>query len=177
MDNQFEILKKAFIEVLKHPEDVDPCNFCKHKIKCRGKNCPKYCSGVGDAEGKYPNFKWTCEDFNFGTCEIMENSPCKECIFNDYSGFELDFHRLNKDDIHEHEITYEEDDFLPTNNEFVNVDIFIKCNCKLTWDELRAELYNRYGFVLLENSTYGVSEQNGVTIYSVKIQRCSWKEM
>jgi hypothetical protein len=176
MDKNFEKLKKAFVEVLKNPNDVDPCNFCKNKIVCKKKECPKYCSGIGDAEGKFPTMKWTCEDFNFGTCEVMEHTPCDGCIFNDYSGFELNLDMLDKKNIHEHNISYEEDDFLPTNDSFVNVDVFIKCGCQITFDELKATLYNRYGFVVIPDSTYGISLNNDCTIFSVKIDKSTWKE-
>ena len=59
---------------------IDICEFCKHYIKCSGEECECFISGVGDAEGKYPNWKWTCEDFDFGTCPKLENTPCNGCI-------------------------------------------------------------------------------------------------
>ena len=39
MDESFEKLKKAFVEVLKNPHDVDPCDYCKNKIICKSKKC------------------------------------------------------------------------------------------------------------------------------------------
>ena len=175
MDESFEKLKKAFVEVLKNPHDVDPCDYCKNKIICKSKKCPKYCSGIGDAEGKFPTMKWTCEDFNFGTCTVMEDTPCNGCIFNNYSGFELNFDLLDKPP-HKHDISYEEDDFLPTNDKFVNVDVFVKCKCNMTFDELKALLYNCYGFIVIPDSTYGISLNNDCTIYSVKVDKSTWKE-
>ena len=64
------------------------CKYCKHEIKCEGQDCDGYCSGVGDTDGNYPDWKWTCEDFNFGTCVKMENTPCNGCFENDCGGFE-----------------------------------------------------------------------------------------
>lgn len=73
--------------VLKRDSD-DICKYCKHIIECKGQNCDGYCSGAGDIDGNYPDWKWTCEDFNFGTCVKMENTPCNGCFENDCGGFE-----------------------------------------------------------------------------------------
>lgn len=64
------------------------CTYCKHNIDCLGEKCEGFCKGVGDASGKYPNFRWTCEDFVFGTCPKREGTPCEGCFDNDFSGFE-----------------------------------------------------------------------------------------
>ena len=66
----------------------DICKYCKHIIECKGQNCDGYCSGAGDIDGNYPDWKWSCEDFNFGTCVKMENTPCNGCFENDCGGFE-----------------------------------------------------------------------------------------
>lgn len=68
----------------------DICSYCKNTIKCNGKDCEFYEAGTGASIGetRYPDFKWTCMDFNFGTCTAMEKTPCFECFDNDYSGFE-----------------------------------------------------------------------------------------
>ena len=73
--------------VLKRDSD-DICKYCKHIIECKGQNCDGYCSGAGDIDGNCPDWKWTCEDFNFGTCVKMENTPCNGCFENDCGGFE-----------------------------------------------------------------------------------------
>ena len=73
--------------VLKRDSD-DICKYCKHIIECKGQNCDGYCSGAGDIDGNYPDWKWSCEDFNFGTCVKMENTPCNGCFENDCGGFE-----------------------------------------------------------------------------------------
>ena len=73
--------------VLKRDSD-DICKYCKHIIECKGQNCDGYCSGAGDIDGNYLDWKWSCEDFYFGTCVKMENTPCNGCFENDFSGFE-----------------------------------------------------------------------------------------
>jgi len=73
---------------LKHPAD-DICSLCQNHVKCEGKNCPEYVKGQGGTiNGKQADFKWTCEEFNFGTCDVLENTPCNGCFDNDYKGFE-----------------------------------------------------------------------------------------
>lgn len=60
------------------------CELCAHYIPCAGKDCSKYISGTGATgqDGKeYPDFKWTCEDFDYGQCPAMENTPCNGCDF------------------------------------------------------------------------------------------------
>jgi hypothetical protein len=73
-------------EVLKKYAD-DICVYCKHEIPCPGKTCEHYIEGIGDDEGKYPSLKWSCEDFDHGTCIVLENTPCNGCFDNDYRGF------------------------------------------------------------------------------------------
>jgi hypothetical protein len=73
--------------VLKRDSD-DICAYCKNRVECEGQQCEKYSSGVGDVDGNYPDWKWTCEDFDYGTCRMMENTPCNGCLENDCSGFE-----------------------------------------------------------------------------------------
>ena len=66
------------------------CDYCEHNIPCLGKDCECYVDGVGlyDSEGKYYDWKWSCMDYDFGTCDKLINTPCCECI-KDYqwSGF------------------------------------------------------------------------------------------
>lgn len=66
------------------------CDFCKHDHQCQGEECDKYSEGVGctDESGNYHDWKWTCMNFNFGTCPKLEDTPCNECFDNDMSGFE-----------------------------------------------------------------------------------------
>ena len=59
--------------------DINICEYCEHYIPCLGKECEKYISGIGDVEGKSPDWKWSCEDFDFGECPMLENTPCNGC--------------------------------------------------------------------------------------------------
>lgn len=70
------------------------CDYCANHIECMKEQCEHYCNGVGDADGKFPNMKWSCEDFHFGTCEKLEKTPCNGCFENNYSGFCL---KLNEE--------------------------------------------------------------------------------
>ena len=79
----------------------DICKYCEHIIECKGQACDGYCSGAGDIDGNYPNWKWTCEDFVLGTCVKMENTPCNGCFENDYGGFEWRGPQTEKGETHE----------------------------------------------------------------------------
>lgn len=66
----------------------DICDHCKNKVNCNPKKCTGYISGNdGFIDGKPVKFKWDCRDFDYGTCSMMENTPCFKCFENDYSGF------------------------------------------------------------------------------------------
>lgn len=68
-------------------KQVDGCSLCAHYYPCAGKDCPKYISGTGanNPDGtEDPDFKWTCEDFDFGTCPALENMPCNGCDFENH---------------------------------------------------------------------------------------------
>ena len=73
--------------VLKRDSD-DICAYCKNRIKCEGQQCEKYSSGVGDVDGNYPDWKWTCMDFDYGTCSLLADTPCNGCFEDDCKGFE-----------------------------------------------------------------------------------------
>lgn len=65
----------------------DGCLLCAHYHPCAGKDCPQYISGVGmiGQDGKrYPTLKWSCDDFEYGTCPAMENTPCNGCDFENH---------------------------------------------------------------------------------------------
>lgn len=83
--------EKAAVEnmtaVLKRDSD-DICAYCKNRIECEGQQCEKYSSGVGDVDGNYPDWQWTCMDFDYGTCSLLEDTPCNGCFDDDYKGFE-----------------------------------------------------------------------------------------
>ena len=73
--------------VLKRDSD-DICDYCKNRIECEGQQCEKYSSGVGDVDGKYPDWKWDCMDFDYGTCSLLADTPCNGCFDDDCKGFE-----------------------------------------------------------------------------------------
>ena len=73
--------------VLKRDSD-DICAYCKNRIECKSQQCEKYSSGVGDVDGNYPDWKWTCMDFNYGTCSLLADTPCNGCFDDAYKGFE-----------------------------------------------------------------------------------------
>ena len=76
-------------KLLKHANDDDDiCAYCNNQIICNGKSCESYREGVGDVDGNYPDWEWTCEDFDYGTCFKMQNTPCNGCFDNEYRGFE-----------------------------------------------------------------------------------------
>ena len=73
--------------VLKRDSD-DICAYCKNRIECKKEQCEKYSSGVGDVDGNYPDWKWTCMDFDYGTCSLLADTPCNGCFDDDCKGFE-----------------------------------------------------------------------------------------
>lgn len=81
--------RALYIKALKEWDD-DICKKCKHDHKCEAQKCEGYEFGSrGDVNGKKANFLWTCEDFNYGTCRMLEKTPCNGCMENNFSGFEL----------------------------------------------------------------------------------------
>jgi hypothetical protein len=73
--------------VLRRDSD-DICAYCKNRVECEGQQCEKYSSGVGDVDGNYPDWKWTCMDFDYGTCSLLADTPCNGCFDDDCKGFE-----------------------------------------------------------------------------------------
>lgn len=60
------------------------CDVCAHHHVCAGKQCPKYIGGVGVkwSDGSdIPNMRWSCMDFEFGTCPMLQDTPCADCDF------------------------------------------------------------------------------------------------
>ena len=84
---KFEALLKDFKEFMLNPDDV--CKYCKHNQPCYGKECELYVEGRGawDKQGCKHDWEWSCEDFNFGECPKLENTPCNGCIKNNMQGF------------------------------------------------------------------------------------------
>lgn len=72
--------------------DYHLCEHCLHYIPCKEKECPQYIEGVGGTiNGEYKDWKWDCTQFNFGECPLLENTPCYNCVQNDYKNFEIKF--------------------------------------------------------------------------------------
>ena len=65
--------------------DIGSCEYCRHYLKCEGKDCPYYEEGYGMTDDKgheYPQMAWKCTDFRYGECKKYEeesNPECKEC--------------------------------------------------------------------------------------------------
>lgn len=91
---EIEQLKKerdiAIQEIKKAIYSDNICSFCKNKIPCLEQKCNQYIEGRGmtfEKTGEYIDQKWSCMDFNFGTCPKLENTPCNGCIENNNNGF------------------------------------------------------------------------------------------
>ena len=82
-------LEEDFTKLVMQSEDI--CKYCKNNTECKGKDCEKYCEGKGGygQDGQhFPEWKWTCREFDFGTCPLLEDTPCNGCFENGCSGFE-----------------------------------------------------------------------------------------
>lgn len=81
-------LEEDFMELVMQSSEI--CSYCKHKIECKGEECPKYIKGRGCWDDKrcHHDWVWSCKDFEFGTCDMLENTPCNGCMNNDNKGFE-----------------------------------------------------------------------------------------
>ena len=89
LEKQFEVAKQVIKELAADSEHM--CDYCKYNIPCLGEKCEFYESGVGmyDESGKYFDWKWSCMDFDFGTCEKLKDMPCSSCFtINGESKFE-----------------------------------------------------------------------------------------
>ena len=85
---KYSKLEGDFTElVLKSP---DICHYCKNDIECKGKDCEKYVEGRGCWDDKrcHHDWAWSCKDFDFGTCAMLESTPCNGCFKNNNEGFE-----------------------------------------------------------------------------------------
>lgn len=81
--------KALYINLLKAKDD-DICGKCTHQRHCDGKTCPGYIEGRGGKlDGQWVDFRWTCEDLDWGSCPMMEDTPCHGCFDGGYCRFEL----------------------------------------------------------------------------------------
>lgn len=84
-------LNTAIEDIKKAVDDEILCNFCKYDAPCQGEKCDKYIDGKGmtfEKTGQYIDEKWTCMDFEYGTCPKLEDTPCNGCFDNKMNGFE-----------------------------------------------------------------------------------------
>jgi hypothetical protein len=88
IEQKFEALLRDFKEFILNPDDA--CEYCKYNQPCRGKECELYVEGMGawDKRGYIDDWQWSCEDFTYGTCPKLEDTPCNGCIKNNRRGFE-----------------------------------------------------------------------------------------
>ena len=87
-EKKFQALLKDFKKFMLDSDDV--CKYCKHHQPCESEKCVHLIKGRGawDHKGCKYDWQWTCEDFNFGECPKLENTPCNGCIKNNFRGFE-----------------------------------------------------------------------------------------
>ena len=78
---RISVLLKEIRELAIKSEDV--CKYCKHYQPCDGKKCKDYIEGKGAWDDKhyYYDWVWSCQDFNYGECPKLENTPCNGCNF------------------------------------------------------------------------------------------------
>lgn len=76
------------------------CEYCKYNIPCLGKDCECYEEGKGlyGPNGEYKDWKWICMDIEFGSCDKLSDTPCYNCIYEDYAGFEWNGEVQNETD-------------------------------------------------------------------------------
>lgn len=78
---RISVLLKEIRELAIKSEDV--CKYCKHHQPCEGRNCKDYIEGKDAWDDKhcYHDWVWSCQDFNYGECPKLENTPCNGCNF------------------------------------------------------------------------------------------------
>lgn len=85
-----DLLRSALEKYITENGD-DICEHCKNHIPCTPDDCDKYEEGSGGWINcqRVDDFKWSCKDFDYGTCDKMAGTPCDGCFRSDYSGFNL----------------------------------------------------------------------------------------
>ena len=68
----------------------DVCELCKNHVECNKDKCNEYTEGIGvtDEKGNKLDWKWSCLDFDYGSCTKLEDTPCYECFKNNMASFE-----------------------------------------------------------------------------------------
>lgn len=79
-----KVLEDFIEKLFKEKVSECVCDYCEHNVPCLGKECDCYEEGVGlyDTQGKYYDWKWSCMDITFGTCDKLKDTPCGECVEN-----------------------------------------------------------------------------------------------
>ena len=97
-------LEKQLMEdlkmVLSEGQD-DPCSFCEYQFTKCNEDCDCYQKGTGmqDEEGNYYNWKWTCMDWDYGTCDKLINSPCHNCFETNLSNWKYKTKEKRKENV------------------------------------------------------------------------------
>lgn len=94
-----DVLLNDFKKVLITNFDFLPCDFCENKPVCSKEKCAEYEEGKGvwDDKGNFKSeYKWCCLDFEFGTCLKLKDSPCKDCMKNNFSNWRYKHHEENE---------------------------------------------------------------------------------
>ena len=78
---KINMLFQDFKEVVLESDEV--CKYCKYQQPCEGKSCKQYIEGVGGwLHNEYHHdWKWNCQNFNYGECPKLENTYCNGCDF------------------------------------------------------------------------------------------------
>lgn len=68
-------------------ELAETCEHCVYnkEVQCLEKQCPDYTEGVGvvdanDPSKVYPDFPWSCLDFEYGDCPHMDNTLVMDAL-------------------------------------------------------------------------------------------------
>lgn len=82
LSNSLETALSTIKNLLRN--SAEACNYCKHYQKCEMEECPCYIYGdqVQNENGDTIDMKWSCVDFDYGTCPLLENTPCGSCDFD-----------------------------------------------------------------------------------------------
>lgn len=91
-----DLLNQKLLKDLRHilidNTEENPCDYCIHHIHCKSKQCVNYEEGfeLENEQGKRYNMKWSCEDFDYGTCDRLKDTPCYNCIQENFQNWEYD---------------------------------------------------------------------------------------
>lgn len=79
-----------FVSILKQDDrEFVLCNICEHEKACNGRKCEEFCEGdevINVKTNTAEQFHWTCMDFDYGDCPVMEEH-CSKCLERNYQNF------------------------------------------------------------------------------------------